>query len=104
MPNYNQAPILSNKKPKSDGDFIQLDNKIFLAICNGVGKRYKAGLLLIWLVGQSDGSKIHIKTIMDTLGTNKNGYYAARKQLEDLGFITVSGNLIKINYNVILSK
>ena len=103
MPNYNQAPTLSNKKPKSDGNFIQIDNKLFSAIWNGVGKKYKAGALLTWLVGQSDGFKIPAKTVMDALGTNKNGYYAARQQLEDLGFITVSdGDFIKINYDVIL--
>lgn len=105
MPNYEQAPILINKKPPGQGaGFLQIDNAVYAAVCKGVGRKYKAGLLMLWYIGQADGFRIPAKTVMDVFGfKRKDDYYSTRRDLVDLGFIdVVDTDTIRINYDNIL--
>ena len=104
MGRYDQAPKLVNKKPKLDGNTIMISNEMYSAIFNAVGRKYQAGALLVWLIGQADGFGIALKTVSDALGMDKNGYYKSRAALEELGFITVDGDNITIHYNKILGN
>lgn len=104
MGRYDQAPKLVNKKPKLDGNTIMISNEMYSAIFNAVGRKYQAGALMVWLIGQADGFGIALKTVSDALGMDKNGYYKSRAALEELGFITVDGDNITIHYNKILGN
>ena len=105
MGRYDQAPKLVNKKPKLDGNTIMISNEMYSAIFNAVGRKYQAGALLVWLIGQADGFGVAQQTVMNTLGmSRKQSYYDARDFLEELGFITVvDGMTITIHYDKILS-
>lgn len=104
MGRYDQAPKLVNKKPKMDNNIIMVSNEIYSAIFNAVGRKYLAGALLVWFIGQADGFGIAQQTAMNALGiSRKQSYYDARDFLEELGFITViDGISITIHYDKIL--
>lgn len=104
MGRYDQAPKLVNKKPKMDNNIIMISNEMYSAIFNAVGRKYQAGALMVWLIGQADGFGIALKTVSDALGMDKNGYYKSRAALEELGFITADGDSITIHYNKILGN
>lgn len=106
MGRYDQAPKLVNKKPKLDGNTIMISNEIYSAIFNAVGRKYLAGALLVWFIGQADGFGIAQQTAMNALGiSRKQSYYDARDFLEELGFITViDGVSIIIHYDKILGN
>jgi len=106
MGRYDQAPKLVNKKPKLDGNTIMVSNEIYSAIFNAVGRKYLAGALLVWFIGQADGFGIAQQTAMNALGiSRKQSYYDARDFLEELGFITVvDGISITIHYDKILGN
>lgn len=104
MGRYDQAPKLVNKKPKMDNNIIMISNEMYSAIFNAVGRKYQAGALMVWLIGQADGFGVALKTVSDALGMDKNGYYKSRAALEELGFITVDGDSITIHYNKILGN
>ena len=104
MGRYDQAPKLVNKKPKLDGNTIMISNEMYSAIFNAVGRKYQAGALMVWLIGQADGFGVALKTVSDALGMDKNGYYKSRAALEELGFITANGDNITIHYNKILGN
>lgn len=104
MGRYDQAPKLVNKKPKLDGNTIMISNEMYSAIFNAVGRKYQAGALMVWLIGQADGFGVALKTVSDALGMDKNGYYKSRAALEELGFITADGDNITIHYNKILGN
>ena len=104
MGRYDQAPKLVNKKPKLDGNTIMISNEMYSAIFNAVGRKYQAGALMVWLIGQADGFGVALKTVSDALGMDKNGYYKSRAALEELGFITTDGDSITIHYNKILGN
>ena len=104
MGRYDQAPKLVNKKPKMDNNIIMISNEMYSAIFNAVGRKYLAGALLVWFIGQADGFGIAQQTVMNSLGiSRKQSYYDARDFLEELGFITViDGISITIHYDKIL--
>lgn len=105
MGRYDQAPRLINKKPKMDSNIIMISNEMYTAIFNAVGRKYQAGALMVWLIGQADGFGIALETVKSALGMDKNGYYKSRSALEELGFIMViDGGSITINYNKILGN
>ena len=105
MGRYDQAPRLVNKKPKMDNNIIMISNEMYSAIFNAVGRKYQAGALMVWLIGQADGFGVALETVKNALGMDKNGYYKSRSALEELGFITVvDGGNITINYNKILGN
>lgn len=104
MPNYAQAPTLINNKSVGKGNFIQIDSDVFSNVVKALGRKYKAALLFMWLAGQKNGFKIPLKTVCDALGFTKSGYYDARKDLVDAGILTVTEEIIKINYDVIAGK
>lgn len=106
MPDFDAKAVkLVNNKPalsKKDSKII-ISNEWYAIVYNALPPReYKAGALLIWLMGQSTGFLIPWKTAARAIGeTNSSNYYKVRKKLEDWGYITVEdGNLI-INYEEI---
>lgn len=105
---YNQAPELLNKdKPKSEGNFMQLNMDIFKNINKKVDARHSvARSLLILMVGTADGFRLSQKFALDNLGCSEKRYYEARKYLSELGLITYDKekNTIKLNYDVLMDR
>ena len=103
MGRYDQAPRLVNKKPKLDGNIIMFTNEMYCNIMKQIGSKYRAGHVLIWLMGQADGFGIAEKTVANAIGISTSAYHQDIRFLNDLGLIThVSGKNIIINYDRIL--
>lgn len=103
MGRYDQAPKLVNKKPKLDGNIIMFTNEMHCNIMKQIGSKYRAGHVLIWLIGQADGFGIAEKTAANAIGISTSAYHQDIRFLDDLGLIThVSGKSITINYDKIL--
>lgn len=103
MGRFNQAPRLVNKKPKMDNNIIMLTNDMYYGIMKQIGSKYRAGHVLIWLIGQADGFGVAEKTVMNAIGISSSAYHSDIRFLADLGLITyIQGKSITINYDKIL--
>lgn len=104
MPNYNQAPILKFDIPKEKGsNYYELPQKLMDKIFEQIGTSSAQLRIMIVLIGTKPGFAVSEQWMLERTGMSHSSYMKARKQLMDIGWITLEKNDSKNSNNIVVN-